>query len=263
MKKVCLFVLLFIVSCNNDLENENLAQEKAINILSENGFDVSNAIINGDQIIVENDISFRISNLLNNSRDKGRFQNTGKIDNNRVNKIYIKFHASMTNYWKDVVKEAIKDWNKIQLLEMGYVNGKLLMAYRRTLIRFSTSSRYEQYGNILNLYYGPTGSSAYAWADFPSGGKLGLGIQINKSYGTFEGDVAIMIHELGHALGFAHANKDFSGSSPIAGTKNYSVDGYYPTIMWHTPSAVVQNLTYDDKLSAKKIYPGPLVPYSY
>ena len=250
LRLVCLSLLLLACAGDN-IGNKNTSEDEKIFLyLTTVGFKESDIIIDDDIVIVEGDIVFQKEILLkdlSSGRSKGRlytFGSYGKIDINRVNKIYLIVSPDVIKEWKDAVAPAVSAWNNT------FIQYGKKFKHSRIHITVGNWDDGDKYENKIQVI--PGGGPL---ADFPQNGRVGQYLRITNSHQADEPYITLLIHEIGHTLGFAHPDKDFHKSDPITGTKDWEKTGSYKSIMI-SGNEKASSIQYDDHLSAVMLYPG-------
>ncbi len=267
-KSLLLSVMIMAVSCSEqDVEILKQAEptglvineqnREVVNKLIELGYELSDIKELNDFFAVEGDILY--------SKDIRDYPDTKKGDPNlrhahtnnlvyptRLN-ITVRVDASIptsgTDNWRTAVQSALADWNGIANCGIFFV--------------FTTSNSAAITVRSDNNQLDPT---ILGLAAFPSNGNPGNTILINLdgTVGAIQNvDIpegrkrAIMVHELGHTIGFRHTNwetlggeiGDPIGANVIPGTPSQDPN----SVMNNTaPSSVFSNF---DQIAARYLYP--------
>jgi hypothetical protein len=244
MKFSILFsITIILLACENGASGKEgeTKEERVLAILESKGLNTDNAEFTDGRVVVENDISFNIDNVLSygEERSKGRLYQWGKISSSRVNKIYVIIYPEVPSNWVTAVKSAMGKWNNISLSGKGTSN-----------INLKLGTFGNTYENAIRVMIGKKPSG-----EFPFNGYPGCVIYVPEEWNdnADEFEDTILLHEMGHTLGFAHSGNHFNTSDPISGTGTDPKDGGYFSIM--QSGGRLGYLTYDDKLSAIKLYP--------
>ncbi len=228
-KKLLLIVICFVglFACEKDLETKELADEGKLteangdrHLIEAAGYDISNLTYNEkeDEYTAEGDILITRAHLDDwKKQAKGigqkvtnTYLNSGFVDQEKVKNIVIGPSIypidRPSKIWLDALKKAIEQWNaipecKIHLIYADYSEGlhkdiKVTAHYKNTWC-----------ADIDLICTGPI-----ADASFPRNGQPGNKIRINKSSSRYSSTdinckVEILIHEIGHTLGFGHLGK--------------------------------------------------------
>ncbi|MBV8253903.1 MAG: hypothetical protein JO154_14970 [Chitinophaga sp.] len=162
------------------------------------------------------------------------------LNNTVVTNIRIKDHISDPS-WKKALRDAIKYWNNYNML--GSSTKIIFTIYSDDVATDLVASD--------NMY---ENSTTIAYAYYPkSNGATGDSLRINTfhNYLSPELKAYAITHELGHTLGFMHA--DGSGGALIPGTPSSDQNSLmWPVIPTTAPSPVFD---YYDLTAARYIYP--------
>ena len=211
LKKIAIvaMVALVIAACKKNQESTTEPQEtvknadKVLQYIKDLGFPASSIVDNGNEFIVEEDISFpkNMEIPANGAGAKTEQYYTGSIVNS-TNKLNIRIFVdpSMTSMSSEI-NSAIAQWNG--------VSGSTL--------RFSivTTAPYD----ILikdEALTAPPGYVTCGMAQFPSGGSAGALVRINKAGiagNSFAQRARTICHEFGHCISFRHTNWSAQGES--------------------------------------------------
>ena len=231
MKKLFMGIaVLLFVSCSNTGETEAVnPNQDVIDFLAADGFDVSAAVVKGEQIIVEGDIAFDIEDLRlrMDSRDK-QWRTRYIISRSRVNNIRVRFSGNLSNAWRNSMRGAFRALNNVN--------------NTRLYVREVTGSR--------DIFVKRDRSVGSAYGTFPSSsGRAGHTIVIGRiePTGYYAGTA---LHEMGHNIGFRHdhAPREGGSYSRVPGSP-YSDSR---SIMSYNRS---RYFTYWDKRSIQILYP--------
>ena len=205
-------ILLLLVSCSNSSETEAVnPNQDVIDFLAADGFDVSAAVVKGEQIIVEGDIAFDIEDirLRMNSKDK-QWRTQYLISDSRVSDIRVRYSSNLSRAWKRSFNKALRKLNRVSRtkLEVRKVNG-----------------------NSYDIFVKRDFNVGSAYGTFPSSsGRAGHTIVIGDIEPTgYYSNTAL--HEMGHNIGFRHdhAPNESTPATQIPGTPysdTYSVMSY-------------------------------------
>ncbi|WP_316802054.1 M57 family metalloprotease [Pedobacter nototheniae] len=204
------FAAMVIVACSKKKDSitpdaEPLANhsEKVLQYIKDLGFPASSIVDNGNEYIVEEDILFPKNMEVPTSTGGAKTEQyyTGSIVNstNKVN-IRVFVDPSMTSMNSEITS-AIAQWNGVA----------------GSTLRFNivTSGTYD----ILiknEALTAPPGYVTCGMAEFPSAGKAGTLVRINKTAiagNSFAQRARTICHELGHCISFRHTNWSAQGES--------------------------------------------------
>ncbi|WP_421764686.1 M57 family metalloprotease [Ekhidna sp.] len=229
-----LFITI-ITSCNTDHDYIFLEEPKDLlsaspeifDYLSCQDFDLTNAKLYDEHVLIQEDIAIRLDVILKNieeakqSSSGGRTSqfvvNTGSVVSfNNVMNIYYHINSSVETIpgnWKAAIRAAIQDWEDLPSCRISFNEITKAKAADLTFYASNTSS------TNLSSCAKDFSSGAHARAEYPGGGQPGRWIVINsnptsQTQGHRE---SVIRHELGHTLGFRHDNP-FSYVEPV----NYS-----------------------------------------
>lgn len=259
MKKIfrIFFLLLFTVilsNCQNDDElnissdTSTISFENDIAIIKTLGFDVTNILDQGDYYRVENDIVLEKKYL----NDYGKIDNDsiqlrqavyskGKIDQNKVSNITIGFSSSFpttgrTPEWRTALSHAINEWNSISNCAIKFI--------------LTASSP-----NVTIEHFREENSNTVAEAYMPRSGNPGEKIKINivNDYYSMDSKIHVLVHEMGHILGFRHTDGD-TDSILIPGTS--SLDPLSVMNSTYGDNSGWKGFTQQDIKATQILYPG-------
>ncbi|MDQ0637209.1 hypothetical protein QF042_000774 [Pedobacter sp. W3I1] len=173
--------------------------DKVLQYIKDLGFPASSIVDNGNEFIVEEDITFPKNMEIPSSGTGTKTEQyyTGSIVNatKKLN-IRIFVDASMTSMSSEI-NSAIAQWNAVP----------------NSTLRFSTvtTAPYDILIKDENLGNGVCGSG-----QFPSGGSAGALVRINKNYiagNSFAQRARTICHEFGHNISLRHTNWSAQGES--------------------------------------------------
>lgn len=207
LKKIAIVAMVTVViaACKKNQESITEPQEtvknsdKVLQYIKDLGFPVTSIVDNGNEFIVEEDITFpkNMEIPANGAGAKTEQYYTGSIVNS-TKKLNIRIFVdpSMTSMSSEI-NSAIAQWN-------GVPNSTL---------RFSvvTTAPYDILIKDENLGNGVCGQG-----QFPSGGSAGALVKINKNYiagNSFAQRARTICHEFGHCISFRHTNWAAQGES--------------------------------------------------
>ncbi|MDL2212462.1 zinc-dependent metalloprotease [Bacteroides sp. OttesenSCG-928-J23] len=206
---IAAFVFLFTACSNEEVEcSQEYNQSNDIDyisIIKSMGFSLENLIEEEEQFIVEKDIVLIKEDLLfyANEPITRQAQHKNLVSKPNQNDIKVKIHSSTPYSWYNGINQAIAAWNNIG----SSIKMKLV-----------TTSSYDIEIKAQNK---GENNRVAATGTYPSGnGKPGSTININSYYDYLStGQKAyIIVHELGHNIGFAHSDVLNTGESNIPGT---------------------------------------------
>ncbi len=106
------------------------------------------------------------------------------------------------------------------------------------------------------------GSNPAAVSTFPSSGSIGRFISIRFDYGgTNAARVALLMHEIGHSIGFRHNNSGSEGNTTPCGASIQNIlltgtpDNDPSSVMVNPVSSSNTNISSNDQLAARLLYP--------
>ncbi|MBV7529613.1 M57 family metalloprotease [Chitinophaga sp. sic0106] len=211
-KALLMLALLFvvaifaIVACKKAIDSEPEIQtitltndhaKKVYNYIIGLGFPAHQIIDQRDAFIVEGDIRFPKDMVLPKAVAE-QYYTGSLVATSWVTNIRLSVDASMTSMNSEITS-AIGQWNGITSCAINW-----------TIV---TSGTYDVLITDTNLGTGVCGQGT-----FPSGGKAGNLIYINKAYiagNTFAQRARTICHEMGHNVSFRHTNW-FSRGEPTA-----------------------------------------------
>jgi hypothetical protein len=161
------------------------------------GFPADQVVENETEFIVEGDIVFPKNMEVPEGKPKTEQYYTGSlVSAANVANIRLRIDASMTSMTSEI-NSAIAQWNAVANCNINWV--------------ISTSGTYDVLIVDSNLGSGVCGSGT-----FPSGGRAGGTIRINKNYiagNSFAQRARTICHEMGHNVSFRHTNWSSIGES--------------------------------------------------
>lgn len=263
-----LIILGILVGCGDDSifnspidsqKEENIITQPVINestvsmsqvlaYLESNYFNTKGYLIEGDNIIVEDDIMFNINELkkdIKNGSNTRQYKHKFIVSQSKVKNITVRIKKNVPTNWKKATRYAFARWNEI----------------RGSKIRFREVS---SGGNIVISYKKLSPSGVIARASFPnSAGDPGPTITINTNHNSMATSKKnfTMIHELGHCIGMRHINNSENDRIHIPGTpKKDSKSIMRPVV------AKWSKFSIGDIVAAQVVYPpsGPhIVVYQH
>lgn len=161
------------------------------------GFPADQVVENDIEFIVEGDIIFPKNMEVPEGKPKTEQYYTGSlVSAANVTNIRLRIDASMTSMTSEI-NSAIAQWNAVANCNINWV--------------INTSGTYDVLIIDSNLGSGVCGSGT-----FPSGGRAGGTIRINKNYiagNSFAQRARTICHEMGHNVSFRHTNWSSIGES--------------------------------------------------
>ncbi|MEW7278095.1 M57 family metalloprotease [Aquimarina sp. 2201CG1-2-11] len=231
MKKKCLLMSSFmlatllgvVVSCSKDdaipaetgaienIESKDIPL-KYVGLIDElvlKGFDANRFVYSAssDEIIYDEDIVFTTKHLIKPKNGHRITHGLISRENSRNITYFIDTdddNAFPSNYRKPL-KKAMEYWsNKHDNI---------------TITEANTAAE----ADIVCLHSSTIPSVARA--EFPANGNVGNRVYVNNNFNTTytkEQNLTLMLHEVGHALGFTHANLNNGGGTAIPGTHDFA-----------------------------------------
>ncbi|TCD27453.1 hypothetical protein EZ456_09665 [Pedobacter psychrodurus] len=208
LKQIAIIAMVAVVfaACKKNQESSTTEPQetvknadKVLQYIKDLGFPASSIVDNGNEYLVEEDISFpkNMEIPANGAGAKTEQYYTGSIVNatKKLN-IRIFVDASMTSMSSEI-NSAIAQWNAVP----------------NSTLRFSTvtTAPYDILIKDENLGNGVCGSG-----QFPSGGSAGALVRINKNYiagNSFAQRARTICHEFGHNISLRHTNWSAQGES--------------------------------------------------
>jgi hypothetical protein len=206
------------------------------------GFDIAGLRVDGDDLIVEGDIVFRARDLLEDFEptiEKGyrvtpsmSGQSFPMVSRNRLKNIKLVLNlGAIITPWRSAAQEAAAAWSSTGIVKIAESN-------TGDTVTVSFANLGACSGSVCTLAVG----------DYPSGGKIGARVRINTATTTTVAEgKRVMLHELGHTLGFVHPTQ----GSRVGGTAQGTG---YATVMKARVGDAASSLTSDDLLSLQRIY---------
>lgn len=225
MKKINLFIgilasIFLLFACQDEslmtISEQQLDVESMIDVLQKSGIMQDRIEVKEGYFLVDGDIKINFSDIseIEEALNKEQFgtlkayqyPNPYYAYMSAVRDIKIFMTSSVTsNGWATAVNDAIVEWNGISPL----------CAVNMTTVSTSSSADI-----IIDTYF--ESSSVVAQAMPCINGSIGATIDINTNYNFLSESVKLntIVHELGHNIGFAHANgsSNFSIPTLITGT---------------------------------------------
>lgn len=203
MKNV-LFPLLMLLTiafaaCNKSADTpQKLSNADQVRAYIRNlGFPDNSVVEKGNEFIVEEDIVFPKNMQVPEGKVKTEQYYTGSlVSSSNVTNIRLKIDASMTSMTSEI-NSAIAQWNAIANCSINW-----------TIV---TGTSYDVLITNSNL-----GSGVCGQGTFPSSGRAGGTIWINKNYiagNSFAQRARTICHEMGHNVSFRHTNWSSIGES--------------------------------------------------
>lgn len=251
--------LLLFFSCNNGIIHEEKTFEKSetelvLEIISAMGFDTEGYQIIGDDIIVEGDIAINLKGVLSDSSRQYFSNYFGLVSDNNV--ANVKLTHSLGSSWNNAFNAAINEWNsipntKIRLKGTDYY-GRSYSASEADIDIYYDADAFK--GGPANVL----GRGQMAHNNHP-----GTYININLGhsdmrYYTDSQKKFILMHEIGHCLGFMHMNTPPGDDDQhIHGTPTYASDTR--SIMSYSFDSsyyyTTAKFTNGDIIAAQNLYP--------
>ena len=275
MKRTILRLLLILLtisigSCEVDqniASNEEATDgQKALKILEDSGFNTFNAKIDGEYIIIEDDILIDIAFILENhkkedntieskqSLSKKHTVSGGRVSNEYNNRVRFSMAENMRADWLPALKIAISRYNDVNEC--------------RVHMRYTTGSSHS------HISYKNFESNTLGWGEYPRK-TIHSNLKIYRKPGTkiyidpvrtrntsLENKVHLLMHEMGLNMGFAHvfdnaahkARFGFKGTQ-IVGTAIYDANSVMNADGYDSGGIFTTN----DIRALQIIYPGPFI----
>lgn len=200
-----LLIVLALTACQKsaDTPTTNNNADKVRAYIRNLGFPDNQVVENPNEFIVEEDIIFPKSMQVDDKVRTEQFYTGSLVSTGNVTNIKLKIDASMTSMTSEI-NSAISQWNAIANCSINW-----------TVV---TGDSYDVLIINSNLGNGVCGQGT-----FPSSGRAGSTIRINKSYiaGNSAAQRARTIcHEMGHNVSLRHTNWSSIGEStgtPVPG----------------------------------------------
>jgi hypothetical protein len=206
----------------------------------------ANFIVDGDIVIVKKDVLRRMGSIAVPGRPRFQY-----ISNRRVaGYAYITVTVNLTGLaglpdWANAMRDAFAEYNALSGSGVHFVEQNNSYAMVRT-----------------GSYYGEN-CCHVAYSHYPSGsGAPGDSVLVNTYYSYYNASQkkTVAMHELGHIIGFLHADwgvihdVDLAGTVKIANTPDNDLDSY----MQHAIGGIPWNgFPYYDRVALRTIYRGP------
>jgi hypothetical protein len=231
---VIVLSILFATSCGEDNEIDKVVSAvqsdqvdaELLEYIASIGYDISSIVSNGDEVIVEGDVSFskkwKYPSPSNRGNTGGRTEQatfaSGVVAYSKINNITVRTAGTMPgapnyDYWNGQLMQAVDDWNSIPTT--------------RIHLQYITSG-------IPDIWVtsdaGTLADNQVAQADAPhlvSGVMVpGSVIKINldSNNDTHWSDSQkrrVLVHELGHCIGFRHTDWGISDANPKTDKANH------------------------------------------
>ena len=226
-------LFLLLISCSETTVQDQLSpNDKVLNFLANDGFNVKDAVFEDGYVRVENDISISIDDIkerMNQKRDK-QWRTRYIVSQRRISDVKIKVDRNLSSAWKTDIRRAINLLNSVgnTKLRVRQVNRG-----QDILIR----------GRNINYAYG-----TFPTSNGRPGNLIVLGYRLNPN-NSFWYNTAL--HEIGHNLGFRHDFAQDEGINPnqhISGTPFRD----YRSMMSYDDWIYMTNY---DKVAIRKLYP--------
>lgn len=113
--------------------------------------------------------------------------------------------------WQDALFDATLDWNRLGVrIQLHIVNKETVPT---GLLDKTVTVHYFDFVNTNRVYIEDP-ANAMAAADYPYNGYPGKNLYINSAWNP-ENKKAIILHELGHTVGFGHTGESSDDDSPF------------------------------------------------
>lgn len=267
-----LFLTNLFTSCNKDLsenQNEQVSLNSAKEVLRKQKFDIAGLIEMKDHYVVEGDIMIS-KKMLGSTLKRHAIANPElpiSIANQNDIKIYFDNTIPATSLWRTGMNHAIAEYNYLNT-SVGNSNLRFREVSSLPADIIVSSTTTAESGNY------------WAVASFPYDGKPGNSLLINfdhdESGFTYEQKKYVMMHELGHCIGFRHTDWSMTENFDPYGNNIYGA--YWIT---NTPygdatdpdpsslfrryldiGSINQYFTYWDKYAISSLYPFVGVTFS-
>ena len=213
------------------------------------GFDVTDIVDCGEFYVVEGDIMIVKADLPGynvGTRHRRVFELVGndKVRNIKVGVDMATVPSYLSANMENAVRESLAAWSGIPdcAINMTYTT----QANPDILIKFLNFRE-----SLPSLPY-----EAIGHASSPSNGNPGSGVRLNTNhYFTYDQLVFVIIHELGHTLGFHHS--DMTSGYYIPGTPDPAVTGTYDygSVMRSVSGYSFLGFTAYDMFASRYLYP--------
>ncbi|RZS90610.1 M57 family metalloprotease [Aquimarina brevivitae] len=269
MKKISLLVFVItLFSCSTDHYDDDILTEAntdLIKILEENDIDPQKVVITDEYVILEGDIGIPISAILEDARagkgniskqalrDKSTFEG-GRVSNEYNNRIRIAMAADMRPDWMEALRQAINRFNEINecRIHYTYVTG--------------SAHTYISYKNLNGTIGFGEWPQKTIHSNLKTYRKPGSKIHIhpNQKNQSLNLKIELLLHEMGHTLGFEHTFKDANHRAQYS--SNYDGDHISGTPIYDPLSVMAPAIAHDngqfsyyDKIALQKVYVGPFI----
>lgn len=251
MKRLLLVMTCALLSCTNYESQLNDIQTEIddVEILKQLGFETNNLIEMDDYYLLYPDVVFsksHIEEIRNTQETRMQYNEKNKFLDIAHQTVYINNHS--INDFSQCLDEAVSAWNNV-----GNTN-----------IKFVIDNSVSNSVHVETMYFGESGALLYV--DRPSKGAYGQTIILNgmKTFPPIqqtEMGKYLVMHALGHLIGFEHAITDNMDPSwmngHIAGTDIFDSNSIMRTEdeLGPTNKAIWSGLSDADKTAVRLVYP--------
>ncbi len=253
------------------LHDEVSEELKIEQFLQQKGFDVSDLVFDGDRVVVEGDILFDRDALLDDATDivPKAYGNWGgwQVDRSHLSNVQLVFESDVPLTWQLFFMAAAQQWSQATAFGL------------HTAIDISPLNTGDEITVSMEAlpqqFQGVPVRTAFPTRDGAGRFRTGPTIEINTNYSGTCADsldditpqlgALIVLHEIGHTLGFHHPHKtgDKSVENPdgvyLWFTQRWSASHHYNTVMQQGGVPSCENpytqLQGDDRWAAVLYYP--------